>query len=329
MFRNKNMRYVAVKKILVTIPCDEEYKQSLRESAPDYEFEFSDRATATAEQISSACIILGNVPAGRINCAPELRWLQLSSSGADAYVKEGILSPNTLLTSATGAYGKAVAEHLFAVTLSLMKKLHLYRDKQHEHCWADMGCVSSLSDATVLVVGTGDIGLAYARLCKLMGARVIGVRRRPGGLPEYMDELHLISELDGLLPEADIVASFLPGSRETDGLFSLDRLMKMKPGAFFVNGGRGNVVSLDDLWRALHEGIIAGAGVDVFETEPLPAGHPLWDEPRLIVTPHVAGDDHMEETFDNVRRIILENLRAYLSGGQLKSVIDRISGYCG
>ena len=98
--------------------------------------------------------------------------------------------------------------------------------------------------------------------------------------------------------------------------------------AFFLNGGRGNVVSCEDLYRVLHEGRIAGAGVDVFAVEPLPADHPLWDEPNLIATPHVAGDNHLEETFDNVRRIILENLRAYLSGGELRSVIDRSTGYC-
>lgn len=317
-----------MKKILVTVPCDESYRESLRQAAPGYMFEFADRATATVQQVQGARIILGNVPPETIRASEELQWLQLSSSGADAYVKEGILAPGTVLTSSTGAYGKAVAEHIFALTLALMKKLHLYRDAQHAHRWAGQGSVTSLTDATVLVIGTGDLGVNYARLCKLCGAHTIGIRRREGEKPEGIDEMYLTADLDRLLPRADIVASFLPGSRETTGLFTPERFSLMKPTAFFLNGGRGNVVSCEDLYRVLHEGRIAGAGVDVFAVEPLPADHPLWDEPNLIATPHVAGDNHLEETFDNVRRIILENLRAYLSGGELRSVIDRSTGYC-
>ena len=141
--------------------------------------------------------------------AERLEWLHLNSAGFDDYVKEGILREKTLLTNSSGAYGKAVSEHMFAMLLAMQKKLHLYRDLQRQHMWGDEGEVTSIADSVILVLGTGDIGLHFAELAHALGAYVIGVKRTLAPCPDCMDELHVMSELDELLQRADSVVSFL------------------------------------------------------------------------------------------------------------------------
>ena len=187
-----------MKNVLVLLPVEARHKEKLEAAGAGCCFVYSDPDTVTAEQIQAANIILGLPKADMIRASKNLEWLQLASAGTDPYI--------------VPAYSKAVAEHAFALTLMLLKKLHLYRDEQHKACWSDRGTVSSLSDSTVAVVGLGDIGRAYARMVKAMGAYVIGVKRRAGNCPDYVDELALTEELDSVLPRADVVLSILPNT---------------------------------------------------------------------------------------------------------------------
>ena len=187
--------------------------------------------------------------------------------------------------------------------------------------------VTSLSGATVLVVGLGDIGLSYARLVKAMGARVIGVKRRVGPCPEGVDELVMTEEIDRVLPQADVVMSVLPNTKETAYFYTAERFRKMKNSAVFVNCGRGNAVSHEVLLGALQSGEIAAAAVDVCETEPLPADSPLWREEKLVITPHVAGNFHHASIYAGIIDIALENLTSYLTGKPLRNIVDPSTGY--
>ena len=316
-----------MKNILVNLQVEPRHKAKLEAAAPGCLFTYAPGKELTREQVEQAQIIIGNPPPAWIGASEKLELLQLFSAGADPYLKPGILAPATALTNATGAYGKAVSEHAFALTLMLMKKLHLYRDYQRQHVWKDAGPVTSLSDATVLVVGLGDIGLAYGRLVKAMGARVIGVKRRCGPCPEGIDELCLTAELDRVLPEADVIFSILPGTADTFHFYTAERFAAMKSSAVFVNCGRGSAVAMDVLAQALREGQIATAAIDVVETEPLPAESELWGLENLLITPHVAGNFHLPDILEQIVEISCDNLRAHLAGQPLRNVVDFSTGY--
>ncbi len=307
-----------MKHVIVAIPVGDRHKAVLEEAGKDCSFLYAPAAELTEASLGKAEIIIGAIPPAMLAAADKLELLQLHTAGADPYLVPGVLPRSAALCNAVGAYGKAVSEHALALTLALMKKLHLYRDQQAESCWNDLGPVTSLTDATVLVVGLGDIGRSYARLVKALGAaRVLGVKRSPAPCPEGVDELHLTEELDALLPQADIVFSILPGSEK--GIYTAERFDAMKRTALFVNCGRGSAVSTDVLLEALREGKIAAAAIDVAEEEPLPADSPLWRDRNLLITPHVAGYPHLAEITDRIAGIAADNLRAYLNGQPLRN----------
>ena len=318
-------------KILVTMQTGEAERDRFRKIAEargaDCEFIFTTAGEVTEAQVAEANFIVGNPAPKWIRASEKLDVLQLFSAGADPYMKPGVLAAKTSLCNATGAYGQAVSEHAFALTMMLIKKLHLYRSSQIRRTWEDHGMVRSLKDATVLVVGLGDIGLCYAKLVKAMGARVIGVKRRAGVCPDGVDELVLTEEIDRVLPEADVVMSVLPSTKETAYFYTAERFAAMKKSAVFINCGRGNAVSGEVLLQALRNGEIAAAGIDVCETEPLPAESPLWQEENLVITSHVAGNFHLQSIYDGVIDIACENLDRYLSGQPPVNVVDPDTGY--
>lgn len=310
-------------KIAVPMFVRESDQKILEAAAPQGDFYYG----RDPEKLAEAEVILGNVQPELLGRCRNLKWLQLNSAGADAYCKPGILPERVQLTNSTGAYGQALSEHMLALLLAMMKKLYLYHDNQKAHQWKDEGTVTSLEDATVVVVGFGNIGRAFGRLCKLLGAHVIGIRRHRGAVPGEADEMGTLEDLLGLLPRADVVASVLPGTPETTHLYDARMFAAMKPGAWFINCGRGNAVVQDDLRQALRNGHLSGAALDVTDPEPLPADDPLWDTPNLVITPHISGDHHLARTWDNVVNIAATNLKHYLAGEPLDNPVDRKTGY--
>ncbi len=328
------------KRALVTIPTGERHRNLLQQAAPGWEFRFRGTDTlvcapqealpgqpVTQEDVDWAQVILGNVPATMLHGSPALEWLQTNSAGVEAYIQPGVLAGDTLLTNATGAYGLAIAEHMLGMLLELFKKLELYRDAQKSGAWQSQGAVKAVYGSTVLVLGMGDIGGEFAARCKALGAKVIGVRRSPRPCPEYADEVHLLEDLDSLLPQADVVAITLPGTDATRGLMSRERLAKMKEGAVLLNVGRGFIVDTEALCDALERGHLSGAGVDVTDPEPLPPIHRLWNIPTAVVTPHISGFYHLRETHERIVGIFLENLRHFQAGEPLRNLVDFATGY--
>lgn len=327
-----------VNKVLVKIPVTIEEADELRTAAPGASFDFAapvgdtsrlpktPRLDIREDRVAQADVILGNVAPALIAASPRLQWIQLGSAGYEPYLAPGVLAPSTIVTNGTGAYGPAVAEHSFAMLLSLMKRLPAYQVDQCAHVWSDEGMVSTLNGAHVLVLGAGDIGLCFARLCTAVGASCVGVRRHLQSMPtpEYEQAFSRVTTMDELihlLPKADVVASFLPSSEETQGLVDDAFLRRMKTGAYLVNAGRGDLIDQDALRRALEDGRLAGAALDVTTLEPLPADDPLWDAPNLLITPHVAGFWHLHATLERVVALATENLRRYVRGEQLKNIV--------
>lgn len=314
--------------IVVTMEVTDRHKDILTNAAGNESIRFLPERDVTAEALRDADVIIGNVPTSLLAGVRHLKWLQLNSAGANTYCEPGVLPPDVLLTNATGAYGVAIAEHMVGVLLGMMKKLYTYYDNQKVRNWHDEGHVQSIAGATVIIVGYGDIGRHFGRLMKAFGAaRVIGVRRRHGAVPPEVDEMVTLDELPGLLGDADIVTASLPETKATYHLFNEAFFQKMKKGSFFINVGRGTSVDQDALCRALRDGMLAGASVDVTDPEPLPADSHLWMTPGLYVTPHVSGGYHATVTHDTIVRIAAANLRHFLAGEPLENIVDKTTGY--
>ena len=310
------------KNILIIVPMEDKHKKRITEAAKGCLVTYSTPKDVTEEMVSNANIIVGNVPPEYIKSSEKLEFLQLSSSGSDNYVKDGILNKKTILANAAGAYSKAVSEHMFAMTIMLIKKLHIYRDNQNNHNWHDEGTISSLSDATVVIVGLGDIGLSYARMCKAFGAYVIGVKRSAvKEIPEFVDELYTTNDMEKAISRADVVLSIIPSTPETRGMFNKSKFDIMKEGTVFLNGGRGDAVNTDDLMEAVKSGKIGLCGLDVTDPEPLPKDHPLWDMKDVFITPHVAGHYHLLETLERIRNIAINNIEKYVNGENITNVV--------
>ena len=305
-------------KVLCVLPVKDSHKQLLTKAAcGKCEFIYDEHPSS----LDDADIVIGNVPAAMLKDS-KVRLLQLNSAGYEAYTAAGVSPKSMHLCNAKGAYGLTVGEHMLALTFALVRKLELYRDKQKAKDWSDCGSVSSVEGATIAVLGMGDIGGEYARKVKALGAKcVIGLRRSNATKPEYLDEQYAMDNLEKVLPRADIVASVLPGGPATAKIFNHERFALMKQGAYFINCGRGSSVDQDALENALQSGHLAAAALDVTSPEPLPKDSKLWDIPNLFITPHVAGNFFLQETFERIIKIAAFNLEALLNGKALKNEI--------
>ena len=261
-----------------------------------------------------ASVILGNPPVKALAVCENLRLLQTRTAGTDQYQRPGVLPGGVTLLNASGAYGHSVSEHMFAMLLSLMKRLPAYRDQQRGRVWNDLGPAKTLEGALVLCVGTGDLGSSFARLCKALGARTAGIRRDVGKSAGGIDEMYPMDRLDELLAQSDVVALMLPHTADTVGLMNRRRLLLMKEDAILLNAGRGPAVDCAALAEVLAEGHLWGACLDVTDPEPLPADHPLWAQERAMLTPHAAGGNHLADTADRIAAIALDHLAAFLEG---------------
>ena len=292
---------------------EEAYLKKLECFFNDYEFVF--------EEDPDAEVIIGNIKTDRIKSFRNLKWYQSSAVGVDAYTKKGVLSEETILTNAPGVHSQEVAEHSFAVILSAIKKLHLYRDNQKKHCWKDEGKVKEFKDLRVCIVGLGDIGTHLARMLKALDIYVIGVKRKMIEKPDYVDELYLKEDLGKAISDADVVISILPGSGENVHLFDVETFKKMRKDTIFINVGRGNLYTKETLKTVLDEHIVDTVIADVFEKEPLDSQNELWDYENLIITPHVAGGYHLKSAYESFVDLCIENLNRYKDGKELLNVV--------
>ena len=320
-----------MKKILVTLPLEPQLRAFIesqtRGAADEYAFSYKPQDELTAEDVRGVSVILGSLDPALVPAADSLEWLQISWAGADNFLRPGVLREDVVLTNASGAYGLAVSEHMVAATLSLVRRLHQYARNQQAHIWADRGGIISVEGTRVLALGLGDIGGRYAQKMKALGAYVVGLRRTEAEKPAYLDEQYTIDRLDEQLSLADIVGMALPGGAATAHILDERRLRLMKPGAYLVNCGRGNAIDPEALKRVLADGCLGGVALDVTEPEPLPPDDALWDDERVLLTPHISGQFFLHETYERVVRICGENLYRYARGLPLDHVVDKKAGY--
>lgn len=319
-----------IQHLLVYFPLSPEQAQTLQALLPQTVIRQYQWPHLTQEDVAQADVVFGNVPAEFLDHAPRLKWVHLASAGTDGYLH--LIQRGILLTNGTGAYNDSIAEFMLTLTGALCLNLPAYARNQQQGLWKRVGWSKTIQGSTVVVLGCGNIGTAYARRMHALGAYVIGVRRNAAVCPEGVDELVSMEEADAVLPRADIVAMIMPNTPETDGFMDARRLAMLKPGALLVNCGRGNAVDPEALYAALVEGRLDGAAMDVAYIEPLPADDKLWSAPNLLITPHVAGgwrpggesSPHMART---VVEIFLKNLRSYLAGEALPNLVDPATGY--
>ena len=275
-----------------------------------------------------ANIIYGFAPS-IVKTSKTLKWLCVPWAGVDSLMVPGYFAnEECLLTNAAGAYGVSIAEHMIAVSLVMMRRLNEFLEETRNGQWLKPRPQRSLKDCRITVLGTGDIGTTFANRARAFEPQsIIGVCRSGKSSSPVYDKVLPVSELDSILPQTDLLAMSLPSTPETKGILSREHLALLPQGAYIVNVGRGSAIDEDALADALDNGHIAGAALDVFQTEPLPATHRLWKTKNLIITPHVAGNMTLAHTRDKNVQMFLEDLKNFTEGKQLKYLVDRKLGY--
>ena len=321
-----------MKQVLIMVACDAQTQERLQTRFGDrcrFVFAAADPALL-AETLPTAEIIVGEPDAEQLAAAGKLRWLQLTWAGVDRYSRMEAFPEQVVLTNASGAFGIVISEYVIGALLSLYRDFPRMLKNQQKHCWQEIEADTSVFGKTALILGTGNLGSSIARKLKAFDAYTIGVKRRPASEPvPGFDELHRTDELDALLPRADILVCCVPGTRETEGLLSLERLQRMKKDAVLINVGRGGLIANRDLVAVLSSGHLRGAALDVFEAEPLPEDSPLWDMENVIVTPHIAGPSFGSNLYTQgiIWNIFTDNLERYLNAEKLQNVVDLKIGY--
>ena len=322
-----------MKKILVLLPYDDASKEKLISAiGKKAEISFINRKENREEYLSAlkeANLVIGEVPNADFEYCENLEMLQSSSSGVNYYIDGGKFPKNAKLCCMTGCYGNIIAEHLLAMLLSICRRLPEYRDKQNEQNWGIVKYDKQLAESTLLILGAGDIGTTLAKWMRPMVGKIIGIRRTTREYPDCYDEMVTLDKLDEKLPEADFTVCILPHTPETAGLLDERRLRLMKKDSVLINGGRGSLIDQEALIKVISEGWFYGVGLDVTTPEPLPKDHPLWNQSRLIITPHSAGNsaDVKSPLEQKIREFILKNTLRWLNGEEPENIVDFSLGY--
>lgn len=278
-----------------------------------------------AAALTTADAAYGVLPPELLAVCTRLRWLQAQQAAPPpGFYHPELVAHSVQVTNMRATYTDHVAEHTLAMVLALTRGLPRYVRAQQHADWQpdwDPGSVVPLSEATAVIVGVGAVGAEVGRLLAGFGVTVVGVDARRTDAPSGFATVRPVVELPEQLPTADLVILTVPHTPDTEGMVDEALLKRFKPSAFFVNVGRGPTVRLDALDAALESGELRGAALDVFEPEPLPADHPLWRRPGVLITPHVAGaGPHAPE-----RRyaVLVENCRRFAAGQELINVVDK------
>ncbi|MGE5268401.1 MAG: D-2-hydroxyacid dehydrogenase [Thiohalocapsa sp.] len=303
-----------------------DWAMRLAAAVPELEIIAPETMEGAEQAIGHAEGAYGTIPAALLPRAEKLRWLQAPQAAPPAgyYYPELIRHP-VQITNFREIYNDHIAAHILSFVLAFARGLQIYLPQQLRREWRpaprEHGTVVHLPEATALIVGVGGIGGEAARLLAAFGIAVIGVDERRTDTPPGVAELHRAAALDSLLPRADFVILTVPHTPETEGFMNRARFRRMKRTAFFINIGRGMTTKLDDLVAALEAGEIAGAALDVFEREPLPADHKLWTMPGVLLTPHTAG--HGPYLDERRFEVLRDNCQRFVAGRELRNLVDK------
>lgn len=298
----------------------------LAAAVPEMELVVAEGVQQAQHDIVDADAAYGVLPLDLLQRARKLRWLQSPQAAPPAgYYYPELIAHGLVVTNMREIFNDHIGAHIMSFVYAFARGLHVFIPQQLRREWKPpanetLGVVH-LPEATALIVGLGGIGAEAARLCAAAGMTVIGTDARRTVAPPDVAEMYGPEALDALLPRADFVILTVPHTPATEGFFHRARFQRMKRGAFFINIGRGMTTRLDDLVAALRAGEITGAALDVYEQEPLPAEHPLWTMPGVLLTPHMAG--HGPYLSERRFQILLDNCRALRDGTAMRNVVDK------
>ena len=275
------------------------------------------------KEIADADAAFGNIDTEIFGYARNLKWLACPLAGPPhGWYHEALIKSDVVVTNARDIFNDHISSHILAFVLAFARGLNNNLPHQIGKEWRrPVYPVVHLPDSTILIVGVGGIGGETARLCKAFGLTVVATDPRVKSKPDGVDELYSPDGIDALIPRADFVVSTVPETPATQGYFNANFFSRMKNRSFFINIGRGATVVLKDLNRALVSGHLAGAALDVFQTEPLPSDDPLWGAPGVMITPHVAGEGPY--LANRRTELLVENCKRFARGDRLINVVDK------
>lgn len=317
--------------ILITLEASrisEEQIAQIRAAAPEMKIVQTQDQQEIESLLDEIEIVVGDLPRDLLPRAKALRWMQQWGAGADWLMRYPEAQElDFVLTNASGVHAIPITEHIFAFLFSLGRGFHKAMRGQIERQWRKLSSddLYELPDKTMVLIGVGAIGEQTARIADALNMRVIGVRRDPSVGAPGVERMVGNDQLLEVLPEADFVVVTVPLTQETEKMIGERELRAMKSSAYIVNIGRGKVIDQDALIRALREGWIAGAGLDVTDPEPLPEDSPLWEMENVIITAHYSGLTPYYN--ERALEIFLDNLERYRSGEEMRNVVDKGLGY--
>jgi D-2-hydroxyacid dehydrogenase (NADP+) len=273
-------------------------------------------------------VLLGRCTPAIVRNAENLRWLQDERHGVDTCMIPEIKETDFILTNTRHTSGPPIAEHVITMMMSMARGFQFLHRAQSEQQWIRRSIdfpIIEISGKTILVVGLGGIGTEVAKRANALGMNVLGIRNSGRDGPDFVEYVGLSHEIHDLAKRADVIVNSLPLTDSTRGLFDKKFFDSVKPGAYFISIGRGESTITADLVDALKDGRLAGAGLDVTDPEPLPAGHELWTLPNVIITPHISAST--DRDIDRRWLVMRENLRRYINGDRLLNIVNKELGY--
>jgi len=278
----------------------------------------------SAEQMARTDVLMAyGAPPGLLPAMPKLRWAQSMTAGVEGWIALPDLPANLTLTCARGTHRESMPENIIGALFYVAKPYAAAVENQKQSKWVH--CVAQpLTGKTLGILGLGAISQEVARIAAALGIRVIGTKRRPEPMANIAEVLPA-ERTPEVLAQSDFLLLLLPATQETDNFINTERLEMMKPSAWLLNFGRGHLIKDNDLIAAVKAKKIAGAMLDVFRQEPLPADHPFWTTEGIIVLPHIGGPHPQRDRI--VARLFVDNLGRFLDGKPLKEVVDRKAGY--
>ncbi len=303
----------------------EVYCEQIRNAAQDHQVVVATTMDDAIREIPDTDVIFDLCPPKVFAHAKQLKWFQSSSAGQDNVLFPELIESDVIVTNAAGVYASHAAEHDFALLLGLTRGIHQFVENRRTRSWQNRPPIVEIGGWTLGIIGMGGFGMEMAKRGKGFGLRVIAVDAYRSDPPECVDALWNMDRFDDLLCESDIVMIACPLTSETHHLLDSRKLELMKPTAFLINVARGKIIDETALIETLKERKIAGAGLDVFEIEPLPSDNPLWELDNVILTPHVAGRSQHRpgRTVD----LFCDNIRRYLSCQPLRNVVNKRKGF--
>ncbi|TAK25463.1 MAG: D-2-hydroxyacid dehydrogenase [Chloroflexota bacterium] len=301
----------------------------LRAKFPSVNFVAPENRADGAKDIASADVIFGGCTNEEFEAAEKLRWIQAASAGVEFMWKiPAIADSNVVVTNARGAHAATIAEHHFALLLGLTRQVIAHHDHQKKHEWVRAGMAGGLvgiKDLTLGLIGFGNIGRAIARRATGFEMKVIAVDAQPVPASEGVAEVWPLSRLNDMCKVVDVLTISAPITPQTRGMVGPEQIALLKKGSYVIAVSRGGIVNEPALIQGLKSGQIAGAGLDVQETEPLPADSPLWDAPNILITPHDSGASNL--TTNLMWSIFIENLGHFVRKEPLTNMVDKKLGY--